>query len=120
VCVSFIFFVYRIFGRFLVRGVQKHHIKLFTKNQCQNKLQRIDKNPNAIFSRFFSHIFWRFSVRGVRKRQTNITKPCYFFASDPPTRHGGVRFFFATPWRGTICTTSLALGAAEKKKNEVE
>jgi hypothetical protein len=60
------------------------------------------KNPKPIFSRiFFYHVFGRFSMRGVqkhdKKHQKNKFDPSPFSYSDPPTHHGGHRFFFAGP-----------------------
>jgi hypothetical protein len=93
------FLFYRVFGCFLAMGVQKHHKKscrkVFTKNST--------KNPKPTFSRsFVYHVFGRFSMRGVQKHDKKISEknksdPSPFSYSDPPTHHGGHRFFFAGP-----------------------
>jgi hypothetical protein len=65
--------------------------KVFTKNST--------KNPKPTFSRnLFYHVFGRFSVRGVQKHdkkyRKNKSDPSPFSYFDPPTHHGGHRFFF--------------------------
>jgi hypothetical protein len=82
--------------------------KVFTKNST--------KNPQPTFSRIvFYHVFGRFSMRGVQKHdKKNIKKinltldPSPFSYFDPPTHHGGHRFFFGGP----LGALTLALPAS--------
>jgi hypothetical protein len=93
---------------------QRRDFKSTTKNVLQKNrvgrlLQQIrpkTKNPKPIFSRFcFITVFGRFSVRGVRENKSDSGP---FWASDPPTHHGGTGVpvvFFGGPLRlevGTI------------------
>jgi hypothetical protein len=142
-------FFWYVCGRFLARGVQKHHTNIFTKKSMSKTFpKKVDKNfdvsfttffvlsrfrvflsdgssktlqktfykkivsksfykkstknPKSILSRFFYLVFGRFSVRGVQKHYLkNISPkksdPGPFLASDPPTHHGGHRFFWGGP-----------------------
>jgi hypothetical protein len=87
-------------------GVQKHYQKRFAKKSCRKVFTKNStKNPKPTFSRFFfNHVFGRFSMRGVQKHdkkniEKNKSDPSPFSYFDPPTHHGGHRFFFlAAPW----------------------
>jgi hypothetical protein len=82
-------------------GVQKHNKKRFAKKIVSKSFyKKFDqKSKTDFFSIFSYHVFGRFSVRGVQKHdknksQKNKSDPSPFLASDPPTHHGGHRFFF--------------------------
>jgi hypothetical protein len=79
--------------------VQKHYKKRFTKKIVSKSFyKKIDqKSKTDFFLIFFNHVFGRFSMRGVQKHdkkyQKNKSDPSPFSYSDPPTHHGGPRFF---------------------------
>jgi hypothetical protein len=71
------------------------------KKSCRKKFTKnLTKNPKPTFSRkYFYHVFGRFSMRGVKKHdkkknRKNKSHASPFSYSDPPTHHGGARFFF--------------------------
>jgi hypothetical protein len=97
-----LFLFYRIFGCFSAMGVQKHYKKRFAKKSLRKCFtKQSTKSPKPTFSRFCYYVFGRFSVRGVQKQDLKLSKkksnPSPFLAFDPPTHHGGHRFFFN--WR---------------------
>jgi hypothetical protein len=71
-----------------------------TPNTAKKKInKKIDQKKPDFFSLFLSQAFGRFSVRGVQKHEKKYrgkkSDPGPFLASDPPTHHGGHRFFLA-------------------------
>jgi hypothetical protein len=88
-------FVLSRFECFSAMGVQKHYKNVLQKNRVE-KFYKTD-----FFSIYFNRVLGRFSVRGVQKHdkkyRKNKTIPGPFLASDPPTHHGGHRFFLAAP-----------------------
>jgi hypothetical protein len=76
-----------------------------TKNNVSKKTSCRKKNrpkiQNRLFLDFFYHIFGRYLVRGVQKHDKKYQKknptPSPFLYSDPPTHHGGHRFYFGLP-----------------------
>jgi hypothetical protein len=100
---SSIFFVLSRFRVYLSDGSSKTLQKTFYKKKCVEKvLQKIrPKLQNRFFLDFFNHVFGRFSVRGVQKHdkkyRQNKSDPIPFSYSDPPTHHGGPRFFLRRP-----------------------
>jgi hypothetical protein len=84
---------------------QRREFKNTTKNVLPKKIvsksfyKKFDqKSKTDFFSNFFNHVFGRFSMRGVQKHdkkyRKNKSDPIPFSYSDPPTHHGGPRFFF--------------------------
>ena len=106
------FWFYRVFGCFSAMGVQKHHKKRFAKKSCRKVFTKSStKNPKPTFLGLFYHVFGRFSVRGAQNTtqiyRKNKSDPIPFSYSDPPTHHGGHRFFFAGPLAaGSWCTSA--------------
>jgi hypothetical protein len=90
---------------------QRWELKNTTKNVVQKKscrkffTKKSTKNPKPTLSRFFFyHVSGRFSMRGGQKHdkkyQKNKSDPSPFSYFDPPTHHGGHRFFFGRPRAG--------------------
>jgi hypothetical protein len=85
-------------------GVQKHYKKRFTKKIVSRSFyKKIDqKSKTDFFSNFVLSLFWTFLDEGssktrLKKYRKNKSDPGPFSCSDPPTHHGGHRFFFAGP-----------------------
>jgi hypothetical protein len=86
--------------------------RFYKNNRVEKFLQKVrPKIPNRLFLDFFSHVFGRFSMRGVKKHdkkdRKNKSDPGPFSYSDPPTHHGGHRFFFWRP-HGAPCPLAAA------------
>jgi hypothetical protein len=102
---------------------QRWEFKNTTKNVLQNNrveivLQKFDqKSKTDFFSNWFFSRFWAFLDEGGLKSRfkqnlKNKSDPSPFPYSDPPTHHGGPRFFFCGP------SQIVAPRGAEEKKNE--
>jgi hypothetical protein len=97
---------YRFFGCFPAMGVQKHYKKRFTKKIVSKSFyKKFDqKSKTDFFSKFVFSRFWAFLDEGssktrLKKYRKHKPDPSPFSYSDPPTHHGGHRFFF---WRPLI------------------
>jgi hypothetical protein len=97
---------YRVFGCFSATGVQKHYKKRFTKKIVSKSFyKKFDqKSQTDFFSIFFLSPLWAFLDEGspktrYKKYRKNKSDTSPFSYSDPPTHHGGPRFFFLpAPW----------------------
>jgi hypothetical protein len=100
----------RLFSFIAVMGVsqrlvcaQRWELKNTTKNvlqkrSCRKGLQNNrPKIQNRFFLDLFNHVFGRFSVGGVKKKILKKSDPGPFLIPDPPTHHGGHRFFSSGP-----------------------
>jgi hypothetical protein len=102
------FFVLSRFRVFFSDGSSKTLQKTFYKrNRVEKFLQKFDqKSKTDFFSNFFLSRFWAFLDEGssktrLKKYRKNKYDPSSFSYSDPPTHHGGHRFFFAGPLKQT-------------------
>jgi hypothetical protein len=96
-----LFLFYRVFGCFSAMGVQKHYKKRFAKKIMSKRFyKKFEQKPKTdFFSKTFLSRFWAFLDEGSSKTRQKINRknkshPSPFSYSDPPTHHGGPRFFF--------------------------
>jgi hypothetical protein len=98
-------FVLSRFRVFLSDGSSKALKKAFTKKKSCRKSKSFkkpidQKSQTGFFAKFLSR-FWAFLSEGSSKTPQKYRKkksdPGSFLASDPPTHHGGHRFFFGCP-----------------------
>jgi hypothetical protein len=95
------FFVLSRFRVFLSDESSKTLQKTFyKKNRVEKFLQKIrPKIQNRLFLEFVLSRFWAFLDEGssktrLKKYRKNKSDPSPFSYCDPPTHHGGHRFFF--------------------------
>jgi hypothetical protein len=103
------FFCFIAFSDVFQRWEFKNTTKNVTKKSCRKFLYKKSdkKSKTDFFLIFFYHVFGRFSMRGVQKHdkkyRKNKSDPSPFSYSDPPTHHGGPRFFLvAGPLRPRV------------------
>jgi hypothetical protein len=114
-----LFLFYRVFGCFSAMGVQKHYKKTFCKkNHVEKFLQKIrPKIQNRLILEKKLSRFWAFLDEGssktrLKKYRKNKSDPSPFSYFDPPTHHGGHRFFFGLPLAklsARLCTAAHQL-----------
>jgi hypothetical protein len=105
---------------------QRREFKDTTKNVVKKKSCRkvftkeSTKNSKPTFLDFFYHVFGHFSMRGVQKHdkkyRKNKSDPSPFSHSDPPTHHGGHRFFFCRPLGHQAGTRTRARGEGRPRR----
>jgi hypothetical protein len=92
--------------------------KKIVSKSFYKKFDQKSKTKTDCFSVVFYRVFGRFSARGVQKHDKKYREkksdPGPFSASDPPTHHGGPRFFFLAapcigPWAVPGCLPPSAL-----------
>jgi hypothetical protein len=116
------FLVLSRFRVFFSDGSSKTLQKTFYKKIVSNSFYKnFDQKSKPTFSRIlFNHVFERFSMRGVKKHDKKISKnksdPSPFSYSDPPTHHGGHRFFFCRPLGGRLAVLGAWLAGLNSVK----
>jgi hypothetical protein len=95
--------VYRVFGRFVKRGVKKHTTKNTSGHTKKNVgfFPSVFFPPSVVLLDLFGRVFGRFATRGVQKRDKKLKD---FFAAAKKSTYLRHLFFFTAPLgRGHSC-----------------